>query len=129
MIERGAGPRALFLSPDEPPQPDSEVCSGRYRNWLGGEPCPHSVGGRMPQPAGASTGSASVEPTGEPEAGERLEGWPEGKRAPPCVVAVLGSLSGWGDGQALRYPPAMGERLLLKCKQMFLLVLTDGGEG
>jgi hypothetical protein len=129
MIERGTGPRALFLFPDEPPQPDSEVCSGRYRNWLDGLACPYSEAGRMPQAAGASTGWASGGQAGEIESEERLEGWPEGERAPPCVVAVLGSLSGWGGGQGLQYPPAMGERLLLKCKQMLLLVLTDGGEG
>jgi hypothetical protein len=129
MIERVARPRALFLFPDEPPQPDDSVCSGEYGNWLGGLACPYSDAGRMPRPGTASSGPASAEPLGETDLGERLEGWPEGERAPPCVVAVLGRLSDWRGEQALRYPPAMGERLLLKCRQMFLLVLINVGEG
>jgi hypothetical protein len=94
-----AGPRALFLFPDEAPQSDAEVCSGRYRDWLGGQACPYSEGGRMPEPA---------------------ELGPEH----PCVVEHLGRLTDWRGEIALQFPVEVGARQLLKCKQMFLLVMV-----
>jgi len=111
MPERGAEPRALFLFPDEPPQPDAEVCSGRYRNWLGGEPCPYSEAGRMPWPERAEAAQQEVEPT------------------PRCVEARLGRLSDWRGERGLQFPQEMGGQPLHKCKQMFLLVLAPGWEG
>jgi len=112
MPERGAEPRALFLFPDEPPQSDAEVCSGRYRNWLEGEPCPYSEAGRMPWPESADP-----------------EGGPEGESAPRCVTVRLGRLSDWRAERGLQFPRELGSRPLLKCKQMFLLVLAIGREG
>ena len=130
MPERGAEPRALFLFPDEPPQPDAEVCSGRYRNWLGGEPCPYSEAGRMPWPERADP---EGEPGGEPA---QQEGEQEGEavhqevgQAPPCVEARLGRLSDWRGERGLQFPQELGGQPLLKCKQMFLLVLAPGWEG
>jgi len=128
MPERGAEPRALFLFPDEPPQPDAEVCSGRYRNWLRGEPCPYSEFGRMPWPERADP---EGEPEGEaaPQEGEvrQPEGevtQPGGEPMPPCVEARLGRLSDWRGERGLEFPPGLGGKTLLKCKQMFLLVLV-----
>ena len=118
MPERGAEPRALFLFPDEPPQPDTQVCSGRYRNWLEGEPCPYSEAGRMPWPE-------SADPEGGPR-GEPAE--QEGGPMPPCVEARLGRLSDWQGERDLQFPEELGGRPLLKCKQMFLLVLWDDSE-
>ena len=129
MPERGAEPRALFLFPDEPPQPDTQVCSGRYRDWLGGETCPYSEDGRMPWPE-------SGERTRQPGGSGQQEGSPESEAAHqeaepgyPCVTARLGRLSDWRAERGLQFPPELGDRLLLKCKQMFLLVLTIGWEG
>ena len=131
MPERGAEPRALFLFPDEPPQPDTQVCSGRYRNWLEGEPCPYSEAGRMPWPIGG-------EQEGEPEANAEQVGAGEGALLgggapagpmPPCVEARLGRLSDWQGERDLQFPEELGGRPLLKCKQMFLLVLATGWEG
>jgi len=102
MDER-AGPRALFLFPDEAAQSDAEVCSGRYRGWLGGEACPYSEGGRMP---------GAAEPGLEH----------------PCVVERLGRLSDWRGEIALQFPMELGARELLKCKQMFLLVTVSLGD-
>ena len=128
MPERGAEPRALFLFPDEPPQPDAEVCSGRYRNWLGGEPCPYSEAGRMPWPERAEWAQQEGGLKGEPAP---QEGGPEGEAvqqevepAPPCVVPRLGRLSYWRGERCLQYPQELGGQPLLKCKQMFLLVLA-----
>ena len=133
MPERGAEPRALFLFPDEPPQPDAEVCSGRYRNWLAGEPCPYSEAGRMPRPEGADPVRQEGEPNGEPA---QQEGGPEGEAvhqevepAPPCVEARLGRLSDWQGARGLQFPQVLGGQPLLKCKQMFLLVLAPGWDG
>ena len=130
MPERGAEPRALFLFPDEPPQPDTQVCSGRYRNWLEGEPCPYSEAGRMPWPESADPEGG---PRGEPA---EQEGGPEGEAAHqeaepgyPCVTARLGRLSDWRAERDLQFPEELGGRPLLKCKQMFLLVLATGWEG
>jgi hypothetical protein len=108
MPERGAEPRALFLFPDEPPQPDVEVCSGRYRNWLGGKACPYSEDGRLPRPKGADPVHQESVP------------------APPCVEARLGRLSDWQGERGLQFPQELGGQPLLKCKQMFLLVLATG---
>ena len=129
MPERGAEPRALFLFPDEPPQPDTQVCSGRYRNWLEGEPCPYSEAGRMPWPE-------SWERERQPGGSGQQEGGPEGEAAHqeaepgyPCVTARLGRLSDWRAERDLQFPEELGGRPLLKCKQMFLLVLATGWEG
>jgi len=140
MPERGAEPRALFLFPDEPPQSDAEVCSGRYRNWLEGEPCPYSEAGRMPwlegtdpvqQEAGAAQQGGAPEARPEQvESGEAasLEGLAPTEPVHPCVVAWLGRLSDWRGERGLQFPPELGGQPLLKCKQMFLLVLATGWE-
>ena len=137
MPESGAEPRALFLFPDEPPQPDAEVCSGRYRNWLGGEPCPYSEAGRMPWPERAEAAQQEGGPEGvgaQPEGG--LQGGPasqerglENEPTPRCVEARLGRLSDWRGERGLQFPQEMGGQPLHKCKQMFLLVLAPGWEG
>jgi hypothetical protein len=44
-------------------------------------------------------------------------------------VARLGRLSDWRGERALQFPQELGGRPLLKCKQMFLLVLATGWEG
>jgi len=135
MPERGAEPRALFLFPDEPPQPDTEVCSGRYRDWLGGGPCPYSEDGRMPRRAeagrleGGSEGEAAQPASGLEGEFAQPEGGLPGETLPPCVVARLGRLSDWRGERALQFPQELGGRPLLKCKQMFLLVLATGWEG
>jgi hypothetical protein len=114
MAEREEVPRALFLFPDEPPQPDTEVCSGHYRDWLEGEACPYSEGGRMPR----GLGPAAVEGGRMGALGSAAEGGP----GHPCVVVSLGRVADWRGAQPLAFPPELGGRLLLKCKQMFLLV-------
>ena len=126
MPERGAEPRALFLFPDEPPQSDAEVCSGRYRNWLEGEPCPYSEAGRMPWPE-------SADPEGGPEGDAPLQegeaAQPGAELIPPCVQVHLGCWWDWRAGPGRQSPPRLGGRPLLKCKQMFLLVLAIGWRG
>ena len=126
MPERGAEPRALFLFPDEPPQSDAQVCSGRYRNWLEGEPCPYSEAGRMPWPE-------SADPEGGPEGDAPLQegeaAQPGAELMPPCVQVHLGRLSDWRAERGLQFPRELGSRPLLKCKQMFLLVLATGWAG
>ncbi len=124
MAEAGAAPRALFLFPDEPPQPDEVVCSGRYQDWLGGAACPYSEGGRMPLgpdrpaaggPSGGGPGQATISDV-RPAAGPGDL---------PCVIASFGKLANWRGERELLFPPELGRLTLYKCKQMFLLVLVE----
>jgi hypothetical protein len=54
----------------------------------------------------------------------KQEGGLQGEPLPPCVVARLGRLSDWRGEFGLEFPPELGAQTLLKCKQMFLLVLS-----
>jgi hypothetical protein len=113
MRAQESRPRALFLSPDGTIYSDEQVCSGAVPGRQKGKPCPLSDSGRIrfgwPTPDGPSptTPTAAEAPVA----------------IPPCVVEQLGTLGDWMGKGKTRYPPQLWPLRLMKCAQMFLLVV------
>lgn len=112
-------PRALFLSAAGQVLADDRVCSGLEAPALGGRPCPHAEGGRMPSLQPIDAGSARR--------------WPErgraGDLAPPCAAVQLGSLAGWLGARTGGHPDHLLGLRLFRCRQWFLMVVPGLHDG
>jgi hypothetical protein len=113
MRAQESRPRALFLSPDGTTYSEERVCSGAVPGQQKTKPCPLSDSGRIrfgwATPNGPSPMTRTV-----PETSLTI---------PLCVVEQLGTLGDWMGKGKIRYPPELWPLRLMKCAQMFLLVV------
>ena len=113
MQAQASRPRALFLSPDGTIYSDEQVCSGAVPGQQGTKPCPLSNRGRIP--------FAGATPEGPSPLTQKTSGTPPA--IPSCIVEQLGTLGDWMGKDKILYPPDLWHLRLMKCSQMFLLVI------
>src|SRR5579884_1178323 len=103
----GYTPRALFINVDGTVFPDYLICSGKIPSDLGGEPCPYSVAGRIPDLVQRDETSPiySID-KGEP-----------GDLCPPCAKQKLGHLGHWQGHRGQQFPEHLLPLRLFKCRQ------------
>ena len=113
MNDHNTEPRAIFLSPDGSLYPDTLICSGVIPPELGGQPCPFSQAGRMPDvaPLDLAATNYTVD-KGQP-----------GDLCPPCAKQQLASLQHWQGHGRQQFPEELLLLRLLKCRQWFWLVV------
>ncbi len=113
-----APPKAIFLSPDGVLLPDHLVCSGQLVPDLEGKPCVYAIDGWMPDPRPlvASDPLYSVD-----------KGAP-GDLCPPCAKQKLGALRHWQGHAGQRFPEALLDARLFKCRMWFWLVVPGLSE-
>jgi hypothetical protein len=113
MAKCRSRPRALFLFPDTEPKPDIEICSGIFPSHLNGKRCPYSYYGRMPPYI--ESGSEPIFDTDFTDAAISDH--------QSCMLQKVGRVDQWQRAVPLKYPEECAQKVLYKCRQMFLLVL------
>jgi hypothetical protein len=113
MAKCHSEPRALFLFLDEEPKPDTEICSGRFPSHLKGKPCPFSDQGRLP-PYIVSRGETTIDINSTDSVIPDTQ---------PCRLQKLGQVDQWRKEVPLIYPKEYAQKMLYKCRQMFMLIL------
>ncbi len=107
-------PKALFLSPDGNIYPDTMICSGMIPAELGGQPCPFSQNGRLPDPIALSNNNGSI---------YTIDKGHPGDFCPPCAKQQLGSLAHWQGHRGQTFPEELLSLRLFKCRQWLWLVI------
>jgi hypothetical protein len=113
MAECHSKPRALFLFMDSEAKPDTEICSGQFPSHLEGKHCPFSDRGRMPR---------YIESGGK-RIFRKHSTDPDDPNAHSCKLQKLGGLDQWREQVPLIVPKEMEQKMLYKCRQMFIVVL------
>lgn len=106
-------PKALFLSPDGNIYPDTMICSGLLPAELGGQPCPYSDQGRLPDPIPLCQGSPAY----------TIDKGRPGDLCPPCAKQQLGPLEHWQGHRQQTFPEDLLPLRLFKCRQWLWLVI------
>jgi hypothetical protein len=105
--------KALFISPDGNIFPDTMICSGLIPDQLGGQPCPFSNQGRLPDLIALQADDpAYTADKGAP-----------GDLCPPCAKQQIGPLEHWEWHRGQRFPAELLPLRLFKCHQWFWLVI------
>ena len=113
MSDPASQPKALFISPDGQLYPDTLICSGILPPELGGQPCPFSQAGRLPDPVPL----CSDDPTYSPDKGQ------PGDLCPPCAKQQLANLGHWQGHNNQHFPEELLPLRLFKCRQWLWLVV------
>lgn len=106
--------KALFLAPDGNIYPDYLVCSGKLMPEMGGQPCPFSQNGRLPDP----------KPLNPADTTYSLDKGKPGDLCPPCAKQQLAALGHWDGHRGQEYPEDLKSLRLFKCSQWFWLVVV-----
>jgi hypothetical protein len=105
--------KALFIAPDGNVYPDYLVCSGKLLLDTGGESCPFSKDGHLPEPQNLDENL----PTYSQDKGK------PGDLCPPCAKQQLGSLGHWEGHRGQKFPDELKPLRLFKCKKWLWLIV------
>lgn len=105
--------RALFIAPDGNLYPDYLVCSGKLLFDMGGQPCPFSENGRLPEPQPLDPNVPTY----------RLDKGKPGDLCPPCAKQHLANLGHWDGHRGQQFPDELKPLRLFKCSQWLWLVV------
>src|SRR5262245_29944389 len=105
--------RALFIAPDGNLYPDYLVCSVKLLIDMGGQPCPFSQHGRLPQPEPLDPNSSTYS----------LDKGKPGDLCPPCAKQQLANLGHWDGHRGQQFPDELKPLRLFKCNQWLWLVV------
>ena len=113
MNDHRSAPKALFLSPDGSIYPDSLICSGVIPAELGGQPCPFSQNGCLPD-------LVPLDPT---DPTYTIDKGQPGDLCPPCAKQQLGHLGHWQGHGSQQFPAELLPLRLFKCRMWLWLVV------
>lgn len=105
--------KALFIAPDGNVYPDYLVCSGKLLLDMGGEACPFSKDGHLPEP----------QPLDQNFQTYSQDMGKHGDMCPPCVKQQLGNLGHWEGHRGQKFPDDLKPLRLFKCKKWLWLVV------
>jgi hypothetical protein len=113
MPNHAEAPKALFISPDGNIFPDTLICSGLIPAQLGGQPCPFSKQGRLPD----------LIPLCSDDPAYSVDKGVSGDLCPPCAKQQLGPLDHWQWHRGQRFPAELLPLRLFKCRQWLWFVI------
>jgi len=105
--------RALFIAPDGNVYPDYLICSGKLLTNMGGQLCPFSENGRLPDPQPLDSNAPTYS----------LDKGKHGDLCPPCAKQNLSNLGHWDGHRGQQFPDELKPLRLFKCNQWLWLVV------
>jgi hypothetical protein len=105
--------KAFFFTADGDVYSDELVCSGQLLLDPGGQPCPYSHDGRIPEPQPLDPAA----PDYGPEKGR------PGDLCPPCARQQFADLGHWKGYRGQHYSEDLRPLRLFKCSQWLWLVV------
>lgn len=114
MDRSNGSAKAMFIAPDGNLYPDYLVCSGKLLIEMGGQPCPFSCDGRLPDPHPLDPNSPAYS----------LDKGKPGDLCPPCAKQQLTNLGHWDGHRGQHFPEELKPLRLFKCSQWLWLVVV-----